>query len=150
MKSNVQWMPCPIKFSSEISVESVSFQIYSWNFTNIIFQENMHNFFNFQLQKCDTCQIGLEFCPKLISDDVKRPPFYFSYRCPSTVPSTKQLFCGTLYSIVPSRNKSFDGTFGCKVPSNNKLFDGTVPSRKQLFDGTVSSRKQLFDGPASW
>ena len=91
----------------------------------------MHNFLNFKLQKYDACQNGVEFCHKPIGDDV-------TYRCPSTVPSMKPLFYGTLYSMVL--------TFGCKVPSNNKLSDGTVPSKKQLFDGTVPSRKQLFDG----
>ena len=65
-------------------------------------------------------------------------PIAVSYHCLSTVPSTKPLLYGTLYSMVP--------TFGCKVPSNNKLFDGTVPSRKKLFDGTVPPTKQLFDG----
>ena len=86
-------------------------------------------------------KMGVEFCHKsiAISDDVKRPPFYFSYPYASTVQLTKQLFYDTLCSMVPSRNKLFDGTFGCKVQSNNKLFDGTVPSMKQLFDGTVPS-----------
>ena len=54
-----------------------------------------------------------------------------TYRCPSTVPSTKPLFHCILYSMVL--------TFGCKVPSRKQIFDGTVPSRKQLFDGTVPS-----------
>ena len=79
---------------------------------------------NFRDQDC--FEILFDLC-----DDI-------TYRCPSTVPSTKPSFYDILYSMVL--------TFGCKVPSNNKLFDGTVLSRKQLFDGTVPSTKQLFDG----
>ena len=47
----------------------------------------MHNFLNFKLQQCDAWQNGVEFYHKaiVIGDDVKRPPFYFSYPCPSTV-----------------------------------------------------------------
>ena len=67
----------------------------------------------------------------LSSISVMISPVAVSYRCPSTVPSTKPLFYSILYIMVL--------TFGCKVPSNNKLFDGTVPSRKQLFDRTVPS-----------
>ena len=60
-------MPCPIKFYTEISIKHVSFNIVDWNLTDIRFQENMHNFLNFKLQKCDACQNGVEFCYKPIS-----------------------------------------------------------------------------------
>ena len=31
--------------------------------------DNMQNFLNFKLQKCDACQNGVEFCHKPIGDD---------------------------------------------------------------------------------
>ena len=77
-----------------------------------------------KLQKCNTCQNGVEFCHKPISDDVQSPLLYF----------------------LPL---PLDRIHGSLVPSNNNLFYVTVPSMKKLFDGTLSSmvlpRKKLFE-----
>ena len=55
---------CPAQLSFR-----VSFKIVGWNLTDIRFQENMQNFLNLKLQKCDACQNGVEFCHKPIGDD---------------------------------------------------------------------------------